>query len=148
VITFMMGGEGSNRSYPEVGAPDGHHGLSHHRGDEVKIAKIQAINKHHVDQFAYFIDRLKETPDGDGSLLDHSMVIYGSGLSDGNRHRHEDLPILIAGRACGSLRPGRHVIYPTETPMTNLYVAMLDRMGIPADTLGDSTGELGYLSGM
>ena len=148
VITFMMGSEGSNRSYPDIGAAGGHHELSHHRGDEEKIAKIKAINKHHVQQFAYFLDRLSETPDGDGALLDHCMLVYGSGLSDGNRHRHEDLPVLLAGGSCGTIPPGPHVRYPDQTPMTNLYVSMLDRMGVPAETLGDSTGELGYLSGM
>ncbi len=148
IITFMMGGEGSNRAYPEVGADGGHHELSHHLEDPEKVAKIKAINRHHVEQFAYFLDRLKTTPDGDGTLLDHCMLVYGSGLSDGNTHRHEDLPVLLAGRACGTLTPGRHVRYPVETPMSNLYVAMLDRMGVPADALGDSTGELGYLSGI
>jgi hypothetical protein len=148
VVTFMIGGEGSNRSYPEIGAEGGHHELSHHLEDQEKVAKIRAINKYHMEQFAYFLDRMSSTPDGDGTLLDHCMLIYGSGLSDGNSHRHEDLPVLIAGRGCGTITPGRHVRYPLETPMTNLYVALLDRMGVPADSLGDSTGELGYLSGI
>jgi hypothetical protein len=148
VITFMIGGEGSNRSYPEIGAAGGHHELSHHLEDPEKVAKIRAINKYHVEQFGYFLDQLRDTPEGDGTLLDHCMIVYGSGLSDGNAHRHEDLPVLIAGRGCGTITSGRHVRYPVETPMTNLYVSLLDRMGVPADSLGDSTGELGYLSGI
>jgi len=146
VITFMVEREGSDRSYKEVGVSDGHHELSHHQGDQEKIAKISTINRYHIDHFGYFLDQLKAVPDGDGTLLDHCMVVYGSGLSNGNAHHHHDLPVLIAGGGSGTLRPGRHVRYPKETPMTNLYVAMLDRMGVPAETLGDSTGELGYLS--
>lgn len=148
VITFMIGREGSNRSYKEVGAADGHHDLSHHLGDPEKIAQISAINRYHIDHFGYFLDQLKSVSDGDGTLLDHCMVIYGSGLSNGNSHLHHDLPVVVAGGGCGTLRPGRHVRYPKETPMTNLYVAILDRMGVPTETLGDSTGELGYLSGI
>lgn len=148
VITFMIGREGSNRSYKEIGATDGHHELSHHQGDPEKIAQISAINRYHVEQFAYFLDRLKSLPEGDGTLLDHCMIVYGSGLSDGQSHKHHNLPVLLAGGGCGTLRPGRHIRYPAETPMTNLFVALLDRMGVPAETLGDSTGDLGYLSGV
>jgi hypothetical protein len=146
VITFMIGHEGSNRSYPEIGATGGHHELSHHQGDAEKIAKISAINRYHAELFSYFLDQLRSIGEGDGTLLDHCMVVYGSGLSDGQSHLHHDLPVVVAGGGCGTLKPGRHVKYEVETPMTNLYVALLDRMGVPAETLGDSTGELGYLS--
>ncbi|MDQ2901491.1 MAG: hypothetical protein M3Y07_17090, partial [Acidobacteriota bacterium] len=97
-------------------------------------------------QFAYLLEKLKSTPDGDGTLLDHSMITYGSGLSDGNAHDHGNLPLALAGRGCGRLRPGRHVRYPDETPMANLFVTMLDKMSVPVEHLGDSNGELGYLS--
>lgn len=148
VITFMMGQEGSNRSYPQVGATDGHHGLSHHMGDPDKIAQISAINRYHVEQFAYFLDRLKSIEEGSGTLLDHCMLVYGSGLSDGQSHHHHDLPVLLAGGGGGTLKSGRHMRYPDETPMTNLFVSILDRMGVHAETLGDSTGELDSLSGI
>jgi hypothetical protein len=146
VITFMMGREGSTRAYREIGISDAHHPLTHHRGNEEMVEKVRQINHYHVQQFAYFVNKLKETPDGDGTLLDHSMVVYGSGLADGNRHTHHDLPVILAGRSNGALKPGRHVKYAAETPMANLFVAMLDRMGVPVESLGDSNGKLGYLS--
>jgi hypothetical protein len=147
VATLMLALEQSNRPYREIGVSEAHHGLTHHRGDPEKIAKVAQINRFHVEQFAYLMGKLKSIPDGDGTLLDHVMVTYGSGLADGNRHDHHNLPTLLAGRACGSLHPaGRHVRYPDETPMANLFVAMLDKMGVPAQSVGDSTGKLGYLS--
>jgi len=146
VATFMVGREGSNRSYGEIGVPEAHHGLSHHQNDPEKIARIRKINRFHVEQFAYFLERLASIPDGDSSLLDHVLIVYGSGLSDGNRHTHHDLPVLLAGGACGTLRAGRHLIYPKETPMNNLFVSLLDRMGVRVETLGDSNGKLNDLS--
>src|SRR5258708_4247619 len=146
VITLLLGVEQSPRSYAEIGVTEAHHGLTHHQGDKEKIAKVLRINCFHIAQFAYLLEKLKSTRDGDGTLLDHSMITYGSGLSDGNRHEHHNLPLALAGRGCGKLRPGRHVRYPDETPMTNLFVAMLDRIGVPAESVGDSNGELGYLS--
>ena len=104
--------------------------------------KIARINHYHMEQFAYFLRKLKATPDGDGSLLDHTIIVYGSGISDGNRHNHDNLPILMAGRGGGTLTPGRHLKLDKETPMTNLYLSMLDRMGVPAQRVGDSTGKL------
>ncbi|MBL8217790.1 MAG: DUF1552 domain-containing protein [Bryobacterales bacterium] len=145
IITFMMGREGSSRAYREIGISDAHHPLTHHRGNEEMIEKVRQINRYHVEQFAYWIDRLSKTPDGDGTLLDSAMVIYGSGLADGNRHTHHDLPVLLAGGGNGKLKPGRHVKYSVETPMANLFVAMLDKMGVNMDQLGDSNGKLGYL---
>ena len=146
ILTFMIGPEGSNRSYPEIGVSDVHHGLSHHRRDQEKIRKISKINRFHIEQFAYFLRKMKSVSDGEGTLLDSSMILYGSGLSDGNLHTHEDLPVLLAGRAGNTLKPGRHMVYPEKTPLNNLFLSMLDRMGIPTETLGDSTGKLEHLS--
>lgn len=142
VITLMMGREGSSRAYREIGISDAHHPLTHHRGNEDMIAKVKQINRYHVEQFAYFINKLRNTPDGEGSLLDHSMVLYGSGIADGNRHTHHDLPVVLAGGGNGTLTTGRHKRYPSETPMANLFVSMLDRMGAPTEAIGDSKGKL------
>jgi hypothetical protein len=146
VTTLMLGREGSMRVYPEIGIPDPHHPLTHHRDNPDWIEKVTQINCLHAELFAYFLKKLKSTPDGDGSLLDHSMVVYGSGLSDGNRHSHEDLPVLLAGRGDGSLKPGRHIVYPSGTPITNLYLTLLDRVGVYPEKIGDSTGKIGQLT--
>ena len=146
ISTFMICREGSTRTYREIGVSDAHHPLTHHRGNPEWIEKVAKINAFHLEQFAYFVGKLKATPDGDGTLLDRMMVVYGSGLADGNQHTHNDLPVAIAGGGNGALRPGRHVRYPKETPMTNLYVAMLDHMGITPEHIGDSTGELQHLT--
>lgn len=146
VVTFMLAREGSNRSYREIDVADGHHSCTHHQGDPDKIDKVVRINTHHVNQFAYFIDRLRSTPDGDGSLLDHSLILYGSSLSDGNRHLHTDLPVALVGGGGGQIKGGRHIRYREETPMCNLLLAMLDRAGVPTEHLGDSTGEAEHLS--
>jgi hypothetical protein len=145
VVTMMMGREGSLRTYPEIGVPDPHHPLTHHRGNPEWIEKVTKVNSLHMELFAGFIGKLKATPDGDGTLLDHSLLVYGSGLSDGNRHTHNDLPVVIAGRG-GDLRMGRHLVYPKDTPMTNLYLTLLDRMGVREDHIGDSTGEVEHLA--
>jgi hypothetical protein len=137
VSTFMLGREGSLRPYREIGISDAHHPITHHRGDPELIEKVTRINTYHVEQLAYFLARLKRTPDGDGTLLDHSLIVYGSGLSDGNRHQHDNLPVLVAGKS-----GGQHVTYPDETPMNNLHVSLLDHMGVPIDSLGDSSGKL------
>ena len=142
VLTFMFANEGSNRSYPFLGVKGGHHQISHHGGDEQKIRRIRAINRFHTSQLSYFLQALKDAPEGDGSLLDHCMVVYGSGIRDGNRHDHHDLPILLAGRGGGTLTPGRHVRYPKETPLCNLYLSLLDRFGVDVPRFGDSTGRL------
>ncbi|MCW5981591.1 MAG: DUF1552 domain-containing protein [Bryobacteraceae bacterium] len=142
IVTFMFAREGSNNTYREVGVSEAHHGLTHHMGDEEKIRKISAINRYHMELFAGFAQKLASTPDGDGTLLDHSMVVYGSGIADGNRHTHHDLPVLMVGGGGHGVKTGRHARYPTETPMTNLYLSMLVRMGLDPDSLGDSTGKL------
>ncbi len=146
IITVLLGLEQSPRNYPEIGITEGHHGLTHHQGDKEKIEKVTQINEYHIKQFTYLLDKLKSTPDGDGTLLDHSMIVYGSSLADGNAHQHNNLPTVLAGRANGTLKPGRHVKYADETPITNLYMSMLDRMGVPVESLGDSTGRLEGLS--
>ena len=146
--TFMFAHDGSNRSFPEIGVGDGHHSLSHHQGKEETLEKIAKIDRFHAEQFAYFLGRMREVKEADGrSLLDHSMVVYASGLSDGNRHNHDDLPVILAGSAGGRLATGRHVKLPGEQPMTNLYLTMLDLIGASQKSFGDSTGPLDQVRG-
>ncbi len=142
VCTFVVLNEGSNKPYPFIGVPEGHHDLSHHGGDKSKMAKIAKINTFHVQQLAYILGRMKAVKEGDGTLLDRVMLAYGSGNSDGNRHNHDDLPILVAGKGGGTIRTGRHLRVPRETPLNNLWLALLARMGAPLASLGDSTGVL------
>lgn len=145
IATFVFANEGSQRTYPFVNVAEGHHDLSHHQGNAQKLEKLRQINRFHVSQLAYLLERLKAVQEGESNLLDQSMIVYGSGNSDGNRHNHDDLPILLAGRGGGALTPGRHVRYPKETPVTNLFLSMLDRVDVPLDRFGDSTGRLGRL---
>jgi len=147
VITFMMAREASNRSYREIGVHDGHHSVTHHQNDPVKIAKTQKIDELHVRSFAYLLKRLNETKDGDGTLLDHSMLLYGSSIRDGNLHDHHDLPLVLAGGKSAGIKGGRHIRYKPETPMNNLLLTLLDKLGMPSGTLGDSTGRVDRLSG-
>jgi len=147
ISTFMMANAGSNRSYPEIGVSDGHHYLSHHGKNAEKQAKISKINRFHMEQFAYFLERMANTPEGDGSLLDHCMIMYGCAISDGDRHNHDDLPILVAGSGSGAMRTGRHVKYEKETPVANLFVSMLNSVGAKIDAFGDSTGPLSQFAG-
>ena len=146
IATFVIANEGSNRPYRPIGVPDGHHDLSHHGGSREKLEKIKKINRFHMSQFAYFLEKLKSIREGERSVLDSAMVLYGSGNGDGNRHNHDNLPILLVGKGGGTLASGRHVRYPKETPLTNLYLALLERLGVQADRFGDSTGKLGNLS--
>src|SRR3954463_16331566 len=145
ITTMMMGREGSMRTYPEIGVPDPHHPLTHHRGNPEWIEKVTKVNTMHMELFGGFVRKLKETPDGDGTLLDHSILVYGSGLSDGNKHTHDDLPVLIVGRGAG-FRLGTHVTHAKDTPMTNLYLTLLERMGVETETIGDSTGRMEQLT--
>ncbi len=142
VFTFLVTREGTSRSYREIGIPDGHHPLTHHRNEPALMEKVSQINTYHVKQFAGWIEKLKSTKDGDGSLLDNSMIVYGAGLCDGNKHNHEDLPTIIAGRGGNFIKPGRRRVYRRETPMTNLHLTMMDRMGVHVDNFGDSTGRV------
>lgn len=146
VATFMMGNAGSNRTYPMVGVNDGHHQISHHGDDEEKVAKIRKIDRYLADQFAYFVGKLKSTADGDHTLLDNSMILYGSGLADGHRHQHHNLPIVLAGSGGGTIKTGRHIKIQQETPLNNLFLSMLDRAGAGTDSLGDSSGRLNELA--
>jgi len=142
VLTFMMANEGSNRGYPEIDAPESHHDLSHHGKSQEKQAKLQKINAFHVRQLAYLIDQLASANEGNGSLLDNCMIVYGSGISDGDRHNHDDLPILMLGKAGGRIHKTGHWKYPQNTPLCNLYLWMLHQVGIKADRFGDSTDVL------
>jgi hypothetical protein len=142
IATMVMANEGSNRSYPFINVPEGHHSLSHHQNDPEKHAKIAIINHFHMEQFAYLLDRLHAVREADGSLLDHSMIVYGSCIGDGNRHDHVHLPILLAGRGAGTLQPGKHIRYPEKTPLMNLYASLLERIGVRSNQLGDCTGSL------
>lgn len=147
IATFVLANEGSNKSYNWINIPEGHHELSHHQRDKQKLDKISQINRYHVEQLAYLIGRLKSIPEGDGTLLDHLMLVYGSGIGDGDRHNHNDLPILLFGRGAGTIQTGRHLEYPRNTPLNNLFLSMLDRMDTPVETLGDSSGRLDNLAG-
>ena len=139
VITFMMGHEMSGRAYPEVGFGDAHHPCTHHQGDPEKIEKTTKINTFHIKMLSYYLDKLRSTPDGDGSLLDHSLIMYGAALSDANLHLYTDLPLLLVGAVKG----GMHIRYPAKTPLTNLLLTMLDKAGVPdVQKLGDSTKRL------
>jgi len=139
VVTFMLGRELNFRTYPEIGITEGHHGLSHHGDDPAKLARYAKLGAYQAELFSRFLNKLRSTGDGDGSLLDRSLLLYGAGLSNPNLHAHMDLPLLVVG---GDVRGGRHVKYPIETPMTNLLLGMLDKSGVPANTLGDSTGRI------
>ena len=142
VFSMIMSRELSGLSYPNIGVPDGHHNVSHHRDDPGLIDKKSRIDTYHVQLLAEFAEKLAATPEGDGSLLDHSLIVYGSGMGDGNLHRHADLPCLLLGRLGGRFRTGLHVRYPDDTPMTNLLLTVLDKVGVRLDSFGDSTGRL------
>jgi hypothetical protein len=146
VITFMLAHAGSNRAYPGIGIADGHHSLTHHQNIPEKIEKVAQIDAFLARMVAYYVEKLRNTPDGDGSLLDHVMIVYGSGTGDGNAHSHHDLPTLLIGGGAGTIQGGRHLRYPKETPLTNLFLSLLDKAGIPVDKFGDSTGQLNALS--
>lgn len=148
VITFMLSKDITNRTYPEIGVRDPHHPLSHHQHKPESLKKLAKINVFHLEMLSYYLDRLKETPDGDGSLLDHMMLMYGSGMGDSDAHAPKDLPILLAGGACGQHKGGSHIRTPEGTPLTNLYMSMLNKLGVPAESIGDSTGEMNELTGV
>ena len=142
VISFQLTRELSNRTYPEIGVVDAHHPTSHHGNDPEKVAKIAKINTFHVSLFSEFLQKLKATPDGDGSLLDHTVYLYGSGMGNPSLHDHENLPILVAGGAASGLKGGRHIRYEKGTPLANLHVTLLDRVGVRLDSFGDSSGKV------
>ena len=142
VVTFVHANEGSNRSYPFIDVPEGHHDLSHHGNDEAKKQKIKKINLFHAQRVASLLGKLQKVQEGAGTLLDNTMLVMGSGIGDGNAHNHDDLPIVMFGKGGGTITTGRHVRYEKDTPIANLYLAMLDRIGVVTDKLGDSTGKL------
>lgn len=142
IATFMLAHDGSNRSFSEIGVPEGHHSISHHQRNPEKLGKIGAIDRFYLKQFGYFLDKLKTVKDGEGRLLDNCMIVYGGGISDGDRHDHSQLPVILAGQAGGTIQSGRRIVLDGEVPMTNLYLAMLDRLGVKAERVGDSTGRL------
>lgn len=141
VITFQLARETSNRSYPEIGVPESHHPLSHHGNDPEKIAKVAKITQFHVSLFAGFLEKLKATPEGNGTLLDHSLYLYGSGMCNPNTHNHTNLPILVAGGAAGGMQGGRHIRYSDHTPLANLHLTLLDKVGVRLERFADSNGK-------
>ena len=146
VSTFMIGREMSNMAYPEIGVPDPYHPLTHHQGDPMKIEKATQVNVYHTQMFAYFLEKLRSTPDGDGSLLDHSIILYGAGLGDGNMHLPIDLPIVVAGGGAGKIKGGRYLKYPEGTPLANLYLRLMEMVGLQVEKFGDSSGKINLLS--
>ena len=148
ISTFMLAREVSGRAYPEIGVSDSHHPLSHHQDEPAKLDRLSKVNEYHFRQFAYLVDKLAATPEGDGTLLDNTLFLYGSGISDSNTHFHEDLPIALVGGKAAGIEGGRFVRYPKGTPLANLHVALLDKLGFPVDEFGDSTGKLDRLTGI
>jgi hypothetical protein len=142
VFSMIIARDLSSRSYPNIGVPNAHHGISHHREDERLKAQKSKIDTYHMQILSYFLEKMRDTPDGDGSLLDHSAILYGSGMGDGNLHRHSDLPCLLAGKLGGKFQTGYHLDHKPDTPMANLLVTMLNAVGVPIAKLGDSTGQL------
>lgn len=146
IATCMLANEGSNRSYREIDVKEGHHELSHHQDDAEKMAKLQKIDQFLISQFAYFLDKLKSIPEGDGTLLDNCMLVYGCAIGDGNAHNHDNLPIVVAGRGGGTITTGRHLRLDAPVPMNNLHLSLLDRLGASVDTFGDATGRFDALT--
>ena len=146
VATLVMATEGNRRSYPELGFTEEHHGVSHHTNKPDLIEKFVKINEHHVGEMAYLIDRISKSSEGEASLLDNSMIVYGSGMADGNAHAHADIPTLLFGKGGGTIDPGRHVVLPTNTPICNLWLSLMERMGVEEERFGDSTGRLSGLT--
>jgi hypothetical protein len=142
VTTFMIARENINRSYPEIGLPEAHHAMSHHENNPQKKRAFSKLNTYHVDTLAYFVRKLQAVPDGDGSLLDHSVVLYGSGMSDGNVHNNYNVPVVLVGGRDLGLKGNRHLRYPKGTPLANLSLTLMARFGVPAESFGDSTGKL------
>ena len=146
VSTFMLAKEVSGRSYPEIGVADSHHPVSHHQDEPAKLERLHKINEYHFRQFAYLVDKLSKLPEGDGSVLDYTVFMYGTGISDSNTHFHDDLPIAIVGGKAAGIKGGRYIRYPKGTPLTNMHLTILEKMGVPAEKIGDSTGRLERLT--
>ena len=148
ISTFMLAREVSGRAYPEIGVPDSHHPLSHHQDEPAKLNRLHLINEYHFQQFAYLVAKLDAIPEGDGSMLDSTLFLYGTGISDSNTHFHDDLPIALVGGKSAGINGGRYVRYPEDTPLANLHVTILEKLGTPVEAFGDSTGRLGRLTGV
>jgi Protein of unknown function (DUF1552) len=148
VITFMYGREQTGRPYPQIGVPEPHHPLTHHQANPEKMAKCAKIQRYHIALFAEYLGKLRNTPDGDGTLLDHVILLFGSGISNSDRHTHGPLPTFLVGGGGGTLKGGRHLVYPEHTPLTNLQLTLLNKLGVPAEKLGDSNGQFNELSGL
>ena len=146
LATFMLAKEVSSRAYPEIGVSDSHHPLSHHQNEAAKLERLHKINEYHMQQFAHLVEKLKNIPEGDGTMLDHSIFMYGTGISDSNTHFHDDLPIAIVGGKKAGIHGGRYVRYKQGTPLANLHVTLLDKLGLRMEQFGDSTGQLRELS--
>jgi hypothetical protein len=146
VITFMYGREQTGRPYPQIGVPEPHHPVTHHQNNPAKMEKCTRIQRHHLALFADYLEKLRKTPDGDGSLLDHTILLYGAGISNSDRHTHGPLPTLLLGGGAWGLKGGRHIVYPEHTPLTNLQLTLLNKLGVPAEKLGDSNGQFRELS--
>ncbi|MGE3507571.1 MAG: DUF1552 domain-containing protein [Vicinamibacterales bacterium] len=146
VSTFMLAKEVSGRSYPEIGVADSHHPVSHHQDEPAKLERLHKINEYHFRQFGYLVDKLSKMPEGDGSVLDYTLFLYGTGISDSNTHFHDDLPIALVGGKAAGIKGGRYIRYPKSTPLTNMHLTILEKMGVPAEQLGDSTGRLERLT--
>ena len=142
ISTFMLAKEVSSRAYPEIGVPDSHHPVSHHQNEPAKLERLHKINEYHFQQFAHLVDRLAKTPEGDGNMLDSSLFLYGTGISDSNTHFHDDLPIALIGGKAAGITGGRFIRFPQGTPLANLHLTLLDKLGISIDKFGDSTGKL------
>ncbi len=146
ISTFMLAREVSGRAYPEIGVPDSHHPVSHHQDEPAKLERLHKINEYHFQQFAHLVKTMATTPEGDGMMLDSTLFLYGTGISDSNTHFHDDLPIALIGGKQTGIKGGRYVRYAEGTPLANLHLAILERLGTPVEMLGDSTGQLKRLS--
>jgi hypothetical protein len=148
VVTFMYGREQTARPYPQIGIPEPHHPLTHHQQNPEKMEKCAKIQRYHIALFAQYLEKLRNSPDGDGSLLDHTIILFGAGISNSDRHTHGPLPTLLVGGGAGALKGGRHLEYPEHTPLTNLQLTLLNKLGVPSERLGDSNGQFKELSGV
>jgi hypothetical protein len=145
VSTFMLAREVSGRAYPEIGVSDSHHPLSHHQDEPAKLERLHKVNEYHFQQFAHLVSKMAATPEGDGTMLDHTVFLYGTGISDSNTHFHDDLPIAVVGGQSTGIKGGRYVRHPLGTPIANLYLAVLEKLGVSQEKFGDSTGPLNTL---
>ena len=146
ISTFMLAREVSGRAYPEIGVSDSHHPLSHHQNEQAKLERLHKVNEYHFRQFAYLVEKLSKIAEGDGTMLDHTVFLYGTGISDSNTHFHDDLPIALVGGKAAGIKGGRYIRYPKGTPLTNLHLTILENMGVSVEAIGDSTGMLGRLT--